>query len=95
MALDGCGPAHSDFGTGCWGFESLLGHHHLGLSNAKRGEYLSAFVCAIQPSYSQTFCALRSGGIVIHVLVRFCIGVILFLLIPVLVALHITAEQCI
>src|SRR5262245_44432290 len=52
----------SIFGTGCWGFESLLGHHSLERSNAKRGKYLPALVCAIQPSYSQTF--VPNGAVV-------------------------------
>src|SRR5258706_15857888 len=43
------------FGTGCWGFESLLGHHSLGLLKARRGEILPAPFCAIQPKYSRTY----------------------------------------
>jgi hypothetical protein len=70
------------FGTGCWGFESLLGHHNIWLSKAKRGAQRSAFVChtaSLQPNYSQTFRLVWCAAVLVVVLALLFIVPLLFI----------------
>src|SRR6266487_7054363 len=84
------------FGTGCWGFESLLGHHRIRLSKAKRGEILPALFGVIQPNYSQTFRTLWSelSGLLVLILLAALIFVLLLVLVCVAAEQRIQAVNC-